>query len=66
MLRSWSKGVIVKNKIKANSKLIQGGILYLKGKITGSRLDRLKGISKIIDGKTRLKVNRLVKLRGIL
>lgn len=51
----------MKNKLKANSKLIQGGILYFKGKLTGNRLAKFKGITKIIEGKTWLKINRLVK-----
>lgn len=51
----------MKNKMKGNSKLIQGGILFLKGRITGSQKDKLKGMSKILEGKTRLKVSRLLK-----
>lgn len=51
----------MKKKLKVNSKLIQGGIQLLKGKITGNKKDKILGISKILNGTVRKKVNRLLK-----
>ncbi len=40
----------------ANAKLIKGGIQYLSGKITGSRVKKAKGISRIVQAKLQSKL----------
>lgn len=40
----------------ANSKLIKGGIQYLSGKVTGNRVKKIKGLSRIVQGKVQSKL----------
>lgn len=40
-----------KNSSKPNPKLIKGGIQYLRGKLTNSRIERLKGLSNYLHGR---------------
>lgn len=40
----------------ANAKLIKGGIQFLSGKITGSKIKQLKGITRIVEGKIQSKL----------
>lgn len=51
----------MKNYLKANAKLIKGGIQYLKGKVLKNRADKIKGMSNMIDGAARLKMKKLLK-----
>lgn len=51
----------MKKNIKANTKLIQGSILYLRGVLTGNRKDKVKGLSKYLEGSALKKVDRLMK-----
>lgn len=51
----------MKNYLKANAKLIKGGIQYLKGKITRNRAEKIKGISTMLEAGARLKAKKLLR-----
>jgi uncharacterized protein YjbJ (UPF0337 family) len=40
-----------KNPIKANAKLIKGGIQYLRGKLTNNRKKQMDGLTNYLRGK---------------
>ena len=42
--------------MSANAKLIKGGIQYLSGKITGNNFRKVKGITRILQGRVQAKL----------
>lgn len=42
--------------MSANSNLIKGGIQYLSGKITRNNLKKMKGVTRILQGKVQSKL----------
>ena len=40
-----------KNLVKANAKLIKGGIQYLRGKLTNNRKKQMEGLSNYLRGR---------------
>lgn len=42
--------------MSANAKLIKGGIQYLSGKITGNNVKKIKGMTRILQGKVQAKL----------
>lgn len=50
--------------LKGRAKEIQGGIQYASGKLSGSRQQKIKGISKFLKGRTQRNIGKVMSSLG--